>query len=174
MSESSNEQAAMQHYLVCGIEDCQQNGQFHCTDCHRPLCEQCRDDHLKSLKTKLHEIVLYRHRKQQLPVEKCELHPTRNVDMVCEECKISLCSKCSTRKEHHGHKFDDLEEIYAEKYALQQTEFSKIQKYFIPTTEELKKIIDEDAIELKKIMENIRTSMKAESESLKNLDDEVT
>ena len=173
-SESSNEQAAMQHYLVCGIEDCQQNGQFYCNDCHRPLCEQCRDDHLKSPKTKLHEIVLYRHRKQQLPVEKCELHPTRNVDMDCKECQIPLCSKCSTRKEHHGHKFDDLEEIYAEKYAFQQTEFSKIQKYFLPTTEELKKIIDEDATEIEKIMKSIRTSMNAKSESLKNLVDEVT
>ncbi|XP_022341640.1 uncharacterized protein LOC111135665 [Crassostrea virginica] len=174
MSETSDEQAAMQHFLVCGNEDCQKNGQFYCNDCHRPLCEQCRDDHLKGPKTKIHEIVLYRHRKQQLPVEKCELHPTRNIDMFCKECQIPLCSKCSTRKEHHGHKFDDLEEIYAEKYALQQTEFSKIQKYFLPTTEELKKNIDEDATEIRKVMESIRTSMKAEAKSLKNLVDEVT
>ncbi|XP_022341639.1 uncharacterized protein LOC111135664 [Crassostrea virginica] len=174
MSELSDEQAAMQHYLVCGTEDCQKNGQFYCNDCHRPLCEQCRDDHLKSPKTKTHEIVLYRYRKQQLPVEKCELHPTRNIDMLCKECQIPLCSKCSTREEHQGHKFDDLEEIYAEKYALQQTEFSKIQKYFLPTTEELKKNIDEDATEIKKVMESIRTSMKAEAKSLKNLVDEVT
>ena len=55
-------------------------------------------------------------------------------------------------KEHKGHEFDDLEEIYAEKYALQQTEFSKIQKYFLPTTEELKKNIDEDATEIKKVI----------------------
>ncbi|XP_022341638.2 uncharacterized protein LOC111135663 isoform X2 [Crassostrea virginica] len=174
MTELSDEQAAMQHYLVCGTEDCQENGQFYCNDCHRPLCEQCRDDHLKSPKTKTHEIVLYRYRKQQLPVEKCELHPTRNIDMLCKECQIPLCSKCSTREEHQGHKFDDLEEIYAEKYALQQTEFSKIQKYFLPTTEELKKNIDEDATEIKKVMESIRTSMKAEAKSLKNLVDEVT
>ena len=58
MSEPSDEQAAMQHYLVCGTEDCQKNGQFYCNACHRPLCEQCRDEHLKSPKTKTHEIVL--------------------------------------------------------------------------------------------------------------------
>nr|XP_022341637.1 tripartite motif-containing protein 2-like [Crassostrea virginica] len=164
----------MQHYLVCGTEDCQKNGQFYCNDCHRPLCEQCRDEHLKSPKTKIHEIVLYRYRNQQLPVEKCEIHPKRNVDMFCKECQIPLCSKCSTRKDHHGHKFDDLEEIYTEKYTLQQTEFSKIQKFFLPTTQELKKNIDEDATEVKKVMESIRTSMKAEAKSLKNLVDEVT
>ncbi|XP_078310235.1 uncharacterized protein LOC111135507 [Crassostrea virginica] len=174
MSEPSDEQAAMQHYLVCGTEDCQQNGQFYCNDCHRPLCEQCREEHLKNLDTKTHEIVPYRYRKQRLPVEKCKHHPTRNIDIFCKECKIPLCSKCSTKDEHQGHKFDDLEDIYAEEYALWQGEFSKIQKYFLPTTQVLKNDIEEDVTEIKKIMESIRTSMNAEAESLKNLVDEVT
>ena len=173
MSEPSDEQAAMQHYLVCGTEDCQENGQFYCNACHQPLCEHCRDEHQKSPRNKKHEIVLYRHRKQQLPVEKCEDHPTRTVDMFCRECQIPLCSKCSIM-EHTGHKFDDLEEIYAEKYAFQQREFSKIQKYFLPTTQGLKTDIEEDATQIRKIMESIRTSMRAEAESLKNLVDEVT
>ena len=174
MSASSDEQAAMQHYLVCGTDDCQQNGQFYCNACHRPLCEQCRDEHLKSPDNQQHEIVLYRHRKHQLPVEKCKLHPTRNVDILCRECQSSLCSKCSTMKQHKGHEFDDLEEIYAMKYARWQGEFSKIQKYFLPTTQGLKTDIKEDAIQIKKIIESIRSSMKAEAESLKNLVDDVT
>nr|XP_022345839.1 LOW QUALITY PROTEIN: tripartite motif-containing protein 55-like [Crassostrea virginica] len=174
MSEPSDEQAAMQHYLVCGTEDCQKNGQFYCNACHRPLCEQCRDEHQKSPKNKNHEIVIYRHRKHQLPVEKCQDHPTRNLDIFCRECKAPICSKCSTMKEHEGHKFDDLEDIYADKYALWQGEFSKIQKYFLPTSQDLKTDIEEDVKQIKKIMESIRTSMKAEAESLKNLVDEVT
>ena len=174
MSKPSDEQAAMQHYLVCGTEDCHNNGQFYCNDCHRPLCEQCRDEHLKSPKTKIHEIVLYRRHKHQLPVQECELHPTRNVEIVCRECKTQLCSKCSTMKEHKGHNFDDLEEIYARKYALWQGEFAKIQKYFLPTSQNLKTDIEEDAKHIKKTMESIRISMKAEADSLKNLVDEVT
>ena len=174
MSEPSDEQAAMQHYLVCGSEDCQNNGQFYCNACHRPLCEQCRDEHQKSPNTKNHEIVLYRHRKHQLPVEICQDHPTRNKDMFCRECSMPLCSKCSTMKEHKGHEFDDLEDIYADKYALWQGEFSKIQKYFLPTTQDLKTDIEEDAKQIKKIMESLRTSMKAEAGSLKTLVDEVT
>ncbi|XP_078311977.1 uncharacterized protein LOC111135531 [Crassostrea virginica] len=173
MSEPSDEQAAGQHYLVCGTEECQENGQFYCNDCHLPLCEKCRDDHLKNPDTKSHEIVPYRYRKQRLSVEKCKHHPTRNIDIFCQECQIALCLKCFT-KEHEGHKFDDLEEIYAEKYALWQGEFSKIQKYFLPTTQGLKNDIEEDVTEIKKIMESIRTSMNAEAESLKNLVDEVT
>nr|XP_022341832.1 uncharacterized protein LOC111135782 [Crassostrea virginica] len=174
MSEPTDEQAAMQHYLVCGTEDCQKNGQFYCNACHRPLCEQCRDEHQKSPYTKNHEIVLYRHRKHQLPVEICQHHPTRNVDIFCRECQIPICSKCSTMKEHKGHKFDDLEDIYAHKYACWQGEFSKIQKYFLPTSQDLKTDIEEDVKQVEKIMESIRTSMKSEAESLKNLVDEVT
>ncbi|XP_078310236.1 uncharacterized protein LOC144618321 [Crassostrea virginica] len=173
MSESSDEQAAGQHYLVCGTEDCQENGQFYCNDCHRPLCEQCRDEHLKNPDTKTHEIVPYRYRKQRLSVDKCKHHPTWNVDVFCQECQISICLKCF-KKEHQSHNFDVLEDLYAEKYALWQGEFSKIQKYFLLTTQGLKNDIEEDVTEIKKIMESIRTSMNAEAESLKNLVDEVT
>ncbi|XP_078312661.1 uncharacterized protein LOC144619157 [Crassostrea virginica] len=174
MFDPCDEQAAGQHYLVCGTEGCQENGQFYCNACHRPLCEHCSYEHVKNVDTKFHDIVHYRHRKQQLPVEKCKLHPTRNVDIFCKECKIPLCSKCSTMDEHHGHRFDDLEEIYAEKYALQQGEFSKIQKYFLPTSQDLKSDVEADASQVRKIMKCIRTSMKVEAKSLKNLVDEVT
>ena len=71
----------------------------------------CRDEHVKNPDTKFHEIVLYRHRKHQFPVEKCKLHPTRNVDIFCKECKIPICSKCSSMKKHQILEFDDLEEI---------------------------------------------------------------
>ena len=77
-------------------------------------------------------------------------------------------------KEHKGHEFDDLEEISEEIYALWQDEISKIKKYFLPTTYGLKSDIEKDVTEIKKIMENIRTSIKAEADSLKNLVDEVT
>ena len=174
MSTTSDEQAAGQHYLVCGIQDCQKNGQFYCNDCHQPMCEQCKDEHRKSSNNKNHDVVLYRQRKHRLPIEKCKLHPTKNVDIFCKECKTPLCLKCFLTEEHKGHEVDDLEEIYAEKYALWQGQFSKIQKYFLPTSESLKTDIEEDVTEIKNIMESIRTSMKAEAESLKNLIDEVT
>ncbi|XP_022308903.2 uncharacterized protein LOC111114738 [Crassostrea virginica] len=174
MTTTSDEQAAGQHYLVCGIQDCQKNGQFYCNDCHQPMCEQCKEEHRKSPNNKNHDLVLYRQRKHRLSIEKCKLHPTKNVDIFCKECKTLLCLKCFIMKEHKGHEIDDLEDIYAEKYALWQGEFSKIQKYFLPTSEGLKTDIEEDVSEIKNIMESIRTSMKAEAESLKNLVDEVT
>ena len=68
-SEPSDEQAAGQHYLVCGTKDCQQNCQYYCNVCHHLMCEQCRSKHSKHPDTKNHEVVLYRQRKRQLPEE---------------------------------------------------------------------------------------------------------
>ena len=102
------------------------------------------------------------------------LFNTKYLNIFCKENNVPLCSKCSTMEDHHGHKFDDLDEICAEKYALKQGEFLKIQKYFLPTSQTQKTYIEKDVIQIKEIIESIRTSIKLETESLKNLADEVT
>nr|XP_011426745.2 uncharacterized protein LOC105327813 isoform X1 [Crassostrea gigas]XP_034305783.1 uncharacterized protein LOC105327813 isoform X1 [Crassostrea gigas]XP_034305785.1 uncharacterized protein LOC105327813 isoform X1 [Crassostrea gigas] len=163
-----------QHYLVCGTEDCKKNCQFYCNDCHQPMCEQCRDEHQKNKKTMNHELVPYKQRKRQLPMQKCKIHPTKDIDLLCEECQIPLCSKCATTKEHRGHVFTDLEMVFTEKCSSCNAEITKIRSYFEPTSQDLKQEIARDVTEIKKIMEGIRKSVKAESEALKNLVDTVT
>uniref|UniRef100_K1RCC5 Tripartite motif-containing protein 3 n=1 Tax=Magallana gigas TaxID=29159 RepID=K1RCC5_MAGGI len=163
-----------QHYLVCGTEDCKKNCQFYCNDCHHPMCEQCRDEHQKNRKTMNHELVPYKQRKRQLPMQKCKIHPTKDIDLLCEECQIPLCSKCATTKEHRGHVFTDLEMVFTEKCSSCNAEITKIRSNFEPTSQDLKQEIARDVTEIKKIMEGIRKSVKAESEALKKLVDTVT
>uniref|UniRef100_K1P4M3 Tripartite motif-containing protein 3 n=1 Tax=Magallana gigas TaxID=29159 RepID=K1P4M3_MAGGI len=163
-----------QHYLVCGTEDCKRNCQFYCNPCHQRLCKRCRDEHQKSQDTKDHEVVTYKQRKPQLPEEKCNLHPKRNVEILCKDCNVPLCAKCIFMKEHAGHQLDDLEEKYAEKVAFCRSEISKIQEHYLSTSQGLKKEIKEDVMEIKKTMDNIRNSIKAEADSLKELVDRVT
>ncbi|XP_034306142.2 protein wech [Magallana gigas] len=163
-----------QHYLVCGTEDCEKNCQFYCNDCHQPMCEQCRDEHQKKKKTKSHEVVSYKQRKRLLPVEKCKIHPTRSIELLCEECQIPICPICATTKEHRDHVFIYLEVVFAEKCSLCNVEITKIRSYFEPTSQDLKKEIAGDVTEIKKIMEDIRASMKAEAEAVKKLVDTVT
>ncbi|XP_052684804.1 uncharacterized protein LOC128164827 [Crassostrea angulata] len=168
------EASTAQYVLECGTEDCENNCQFYCNHCHRELCEQCKDEHQKSPDTKSHEVVPFLQHKRLLPVDKCKLHPTRNADILCNECNIPLCSKCTTMEEHFGHKFVDMEDIDAEKLAFCLEEISKIQEYFLPTSKELKTKTDEDGKEVKKTMDGIRNSIKAEAKSLKDLVDKVT
>ncbi|XP_062590546.1 E3 ubiquitin-protein ligase TRIM36-like [Saccostrea cucullata] len=162
-----------QHFLECGVEDCERNCEFYCNSCHQQMCKPCRDQHLKISENKNHEVVLYQLRKRQLPVQKCKIHPTKDIDIFCKECNIPLCSKCATMQEHQGHRFTDLETIYSDKFKLCQKELYKIHNYFVPTTQDLQKEVREDATEVKQIMDSIRTSMKAEADSLKNMVDTV-
>eukprot|EP00105_Crassostrea_gigas_P000982 XP_011412975.1 PREDICTED: uncharacterized protein LOC105317856 [Crassostrea gigas] len=153
-------------YLVCGTKDCKKNCQFYCNPCHQPLCEQCRDEHRK----RNHNIVHYR----QLPVEKCRIHHSKDVDLYCEECQIPLCSKCTATQEHRGHVFTDLEMIYAEKVLLFQKEVAKIRDQFKPFSKKLQEENPVYANEFKTITDDIKASMKAEAESLKSIVDAVT
>lgn len=73
----------IQHYLVCGVEDCKTNCEFYCNPCHLQICEQCRDKHQRSMETKNHEIVPYRQRNRKLPEEKCKDHPSKNIGIFC-------------------------------------------------------------------------------------------
>ncbi|XP_052685265.1 myosin-9-like [Crassostrea angulata] len=77
-----------QHYLACGIENCEKNCQFYCNDCHRQLCGKCRDEHQRSPDSKNHEVVPYHQRKRQLPDVKCQIHVNKDVDMLCEPCQV--------------------------------------------------------------------------------------
>eukprot|EP00105_Crassostrea_gigas_P044012 XP_019928160.1 PREDICTED: E3 ubiquitin-protein ligase TRIM71-like [Crassostrea gigas] len=173
LSESEIPDTA-QHYFACGIEHCEKNCMFYCNDCHQPMCEQCRNEHQKSLDTKNHEVVPYREHNCQLPVEKCRDHPTRNIDILCDECNVPLCSKCSTLPVHKGHSFTDLEKIYTEKSVACRQEIQKIQLHFMTTAKDLQSEIKIDASEIKTIMDGIRSSMRDEAKSLITLVDEVT
>ncbi|XP_062618205.1 uncharacterized protein LOC134279805 [Saccostrea cucullata] len=161
------------HFFECDIEDCERNCEFYCNICHTRLCKQCRDEHQRSPETKSHEVVLYQLRKRQLPKEKCKIHPTKDKELLCDECKIPICSKCTATQEHRGHTFTDLESIYTENFSHCQGEIAKIHEYFLPTSKDLQREINGDAKEIKKIMDSIRISMKAEAESLKSLVDKV-
>ncbi|XP_034311356.2 tripartite motif-containing protein 2-like [Magallana gigas] len=162
-----------QHYLVCGTEDCENNCQFYCNECHQPMCEQCRDEHQKSPDTKNHEVVSYQQRKRQLPEVKCQAHVNKDVDMFCEQCYVPVCSKCAT-KDHGGHTFIDLETVYAEQCAIYLDKITQIEEYFLPTSQDLLKSTKTDSTEIKRIMKSIRTSMRDDAESLKKLVDAVT
>lgn len=172
MSEEEIPKTA-KHYSVCDIEKCKNYCQFYCIPCHLQLCEQCSYNHWNSLESKNHELAFYPLCTRQLPEEKCKLHPTRNLYILCKHCNSPLCTKCMLMEDHSSHQMDDLENHYLKKVAFCQIEISKIQEYFLPTSQDLKKDIDDDISKLKDVMIDIRNSIKAEAESLKKLVDIV-
>jgi hypothetical protein len=106
-------------------------------------------------------------------VEKCKIHPTIDINMHCLDCHLPLCYKCSTQGDHRRYELIDLETVYADKMALCLEEIFKVDKYFLPTSQDLQKEIKGDATEIKMIMDDLRTAIKADGEPLKSLVDTV-
>ena len=168
----SDIQDAGQHYLVCNTESCDKNCQFYCNACHQEMCEECWDEHLKNPDNRSHEVVPYRQRRHQLPKEKCKQHPTKYIDMHCDDCSIPLCSQCCTIY-HLRHKFVDLETIYTKNCTDCQEKIRQVYQYFIPTSEELRQEIKADTTDVEKMMDDIRSAIKTEGEHLKKLVEKV-
>ncbi|XP_061171088.1 uncharacterized protein LOC133180633 [Saccostrea echinata] len=124
MAENSvNESGTVEYYTLCTI--CEEKSSFSCNDCQQSMCEQHRDVHLKEEKNRHHEVVLHTNRRIPLPVEKCPLHPTRDLEIYCDSCRDLLCSKCSTSN-HRNHQMSDLEIVYNEKLQQCKDRLTKI------------------------------------------------
>ncbi|XP_062611062.1 uncharacterized protein LOC134272903 [Saccostrea cucullata] len=166
-----------QHYIGCAIcEDC---SSFYCNDCHQSLCDQHRDAHLKEEENKQHEVVLYIDRRIRLPVEKCTIHPTRDLEIYCEFCKDPICSKCSTSN-HSNHQASDLEIVYNNKFQQCKGDLSKIGEEKLDSHKErtekdeerfnlTRSAMVQRAEEMKEIVDNVLSEMIIELGAMKDL-----
>lgn len=163
-----------QHFLECGTENCKGNCQFYCNPCLRPFCDQCRDEHLQNPESKNHEVVPYKQRRRQLPVEKCMVHSDEDLDFHCKECDVPLCSNCLTKASHQGHTIIDLTTLYADNCQTCQEKIDQIRQNLIPTLQNLQEETKADATVIKKMMNYIRSELKAEATCFKSIVDMVT
>lgn len=89
-------------------------------------------------------------------------YPSKDKDMICENCPVAVCSKCSI-KDHRDHTFEDLEAIYSENSTLCLHEIYNRNQYYLPTSQDLKRDNKEDVLKIKAIMDKIKASFKAEA-----------
>ncbi|XP_062576221.1 uncharacterized protein LOC134281288 [Saccostrea cucullata] len=154
-----------QHYIEC--EMCDENCLYHCNSCYVRLCEKCRDNHKINPYTKAHDISRYNPRILAIPLKKCPRHRTKDLDMHCKECQIPLCSNCAIAPDHHGHTFEDLEEIYSKHFEAFKIDLCKIYEYFLPASNDVLDDIQDDVTKVKKMIGETRRKLKLETEAVK-------
>ncbi|XP_061171081.1 uncharacterized protein LOC133180626 [Saccostrea echinata] len=159
-----------QHFIECDTESCRNFSEFYCNTCHQRICDQCKQRHLEQ--NNGHEIVLYQERKRKVPSEKCRMHPTKNIDVYCDDCQDSACSVCFSR-DHGNHLNTDLETIYNEILQQCQEEITDIWKTVIPKAEDNVKSLEEKRENVKKEITKFRVSMKKRADELKETVDSV-
>lgn len=80
---------------------CEEVTEYHCKDCTRGICVNCKEEHNIDLDTKNHEVVIYPAKFASFPRhETFEKHPNNVYEMVCKECKTQFCLHCTEHRQH--------------------------------------------------------------------------
>ncbi|XP_062606875.1 uncharacterized protein LOC134268635 [Saccostrea cucullata] len=132
--------------------------QMYCDFCHVNLCKPCIGEHIADDYSR-HQIVPFQQRKSTLIYPKCATHTTKPCDLQCKECDIPVCSYCSASKQHEGHKFLILEEVYNSKKNEIAKVTEKLQDIISPTYEEIATDIETQIANLDGEYEKLTTAV---------------
>lgn len=89
---------------------------FHCDICQKYLCKNCEGKHILD-KSKEHRVVPF---KLRGCITNCRKHSFKRCQRYCEHCKIPVCPRCASSKEHNGHALVDIvDKIDSQKKVLQ-------------------------------------------------------
>uniref|UniRef100_K1PWI4 Tripartite motif-containing protein 2 n=1 Tax=Magallana gigas TaxID=29159 RepID=K1PWI4_MAGGI len=88
----------------CKVHQCSKclgDTEYYCVSCPCDLCPQCKENHVKDLKTIDHDVVSYLDKLNYIPTQEiCVRHPSHVYTKYCEPCEHPVCFHCTQHKEH--------------------------------------------------------------------------
>eukprot|EP00105_Crassostrea_gigas_P042588 XP_019926736.1 PREDICTED: uncharacterized protein LOC105337630 isoform X2 [Crassostrea gigas] len=100
----------------CRVHQCSKcpgDTAYYCVSCPCDLCPQCKEKHVKDLKTIDHDVVSHRDKIIYIPTQEiCVRHPSHIYIKYCEHCQVPACKNCQT---HRRHKQIDVKTAYKTK-----------------------------------------------------------
>ncbi|VDI12614.1 Hypothetical predicted protein [Mytilus galloprovincialis] len=101
-------------------------GTNYCTTCEQIFCDNCKAMHNRQKISKDHKFKDSVNVVQGIKAttSKCKEHKEDKI-FVCNECYVSVCSKCITGK-HNGHKLSDIDESVSSLSKATKTEIRSI------------------------------------------------
>uniref|UniRef100_K1Q322 Tripartite motif-containing protein 2 n=1 Tax=Magallana gigas TaxID=29159 RepID=K1Q322_MAGGI len=86
---------------------------YYCVSCICDLCPQCKDNHVKDLKTIDHDVVSQCDKFNYIPTQEiCVRHPSHVYIKYCEPCEVPVCFHC---RKHRTHRQLDVKTAYKTK-----------------------------------------------------------
>ncbi|XP_078340369.1 E3 ubiquitin ligase TRIM40-like [Crassostrea virginica] len=138
--------------------------QSYCDICQVNICKPCIGEHI-SVDYKKHIIVPILQRKSTLIFPKCETHQNKTCKYQCKDCNIFVCSDCAVSKQHKGHEYLKLEELFtASKQCIgkDKEELDRISS----TYEEIAIELEDQIASLDGEYEKLKTEMSKQREEL--------
>ncbi|XP_034305027.2 uncharacterized protein [Magallana gigas] len=136
----------------------------YCDFCHVNLCKPCIGDHISDGYDK-HKIVPFNERRSTLIYPTCEIHPHKNCDFQCEDCgNIFVCSSCTASKQHKGHNFVEVTEVYKTKKEVIKKDTKDLENHISPKYEEIAFDLENQLASLDGGYEKLTTTMSKQGE----------
>eukprot|EP00105_Crassostrea_gigas_P044213 XP_019928361.1 PREDICTED: uncharacterized protein LOC109620410 [Crassostrea gigas] len=136
----------------------------YCDFCHVNLCKPCIGDHITDGYQK-HIIVPFKERRSTLIYPTCETHPQKNCEFQCEDCgNIFVCSSCTASKQHKGHNFVEVTEVYKTKKEVIKRDTKDLKNQISPKYEEIALDLENQLANLDGGYEKLTTTMSKQGE----------
>eukprot|EP00105_Crassostrea_gigas_P044863 XP_019929011.1 PREDICTED: E3 ubiquitin-protein ligase TRIM9-like [Crassostrea gigas] len=104
---------ASSQYRAHKCSKCPGDTEYHCVSCPCDLCPQCKENHVKDLKTIDHDVVSHRDKINYIPTQEiCVRHPSHVYTKYCEPCELPVCFHC---RKHRTHEQLDVKTAYKTK-----------------------------------------------------------
>ncbi|XP_065944971.1 uncharacterized protein [Magallana gigas] len=119
----------------------------YCDLCYANLCKPCIGEHISDGYEK-HKIVPFQNRRSTLIYPKCKTHQSKNCELQCKDCSIFVCSTCTASKQHKGHNFVEVTELYKTQKEVIEKDTKELENNISSTYEEI-------ALDLEKQLANL-------------------
>ncbi|XP_065921514.1 tripartite motif-containing protein 3-like [Magallana gigas] len=135
----------------------------YCDFCHVNLCTPCIGKHISDGYDK-HKIVPFQERRSTLIYPKCRIHQNKTCELQCKDCNIFVCSSCTASKQHKGHNFVEVTEVYNEKKEIIKKDTKELENLISPTYEEIALDLENQLANLDGGYEKLTTTMSKQGE----------
>ena len=137
---------------------------MYCENCHIELCGQCVEKHFAD-KSKVHKVVPLKQSLTTLQYPKCSTHDSKQCELHCEQCDISICTQCVSSKQHKHHDVVDIMEYYEEKTNNLRKDLQELESSIYLKYKEATSMVANKRDDLKKNSQVIKTALKAQGEA---------
>lgn len=145
---------------------------MYCDTCRINICKDCVESHVSDVSID-HKVVPLKHRGSIPDYSICSKHKTKQRDLHCEQCNISICVECTSSIDHRGHNFLYIKEKILERKERVLKDLGELEKSLHQKYEEIssniqvqKDILTENSQTVKTAISNHGDDLHQEVESL--------